>query len=89
MVDSIRRRVAEALVDPEARKAELERKKKEKELCEMGPWNRKLEEDPKLKAWANANPSAAKEAMKKYVAKEGGKGNCSSTELNYSNYFSN
>lgn len=88
MVNSIQRRVAEALIDPEVRKAELDKKKKERELCEMGPWNRRLEEDPKLKAWAKANPAAAKEEMKKYIAKEGGKKNCSAVELNYSNYFS-
>jgi len=89
MVDSIRRRVTEALVDPEARKAELERKKKEKELCEMGPWNRRLEEDPKLKAWAKANPSAAKEAKEKYIAKEGNSSNCSSFELNNRKFYNN
>jgi len=89
MLNSIKRRVAEALVDPEVRKAELEKKKKERELCEMGPWNRRLEEDPKLKAWAMANPAAAKVEMKKYVTKEGSKKNCSTVEFNYSNYFSN
>ena len=66
----------------------LEKKKKERELCEMGPWNRRLEDDPKLKAWAKANPAAAKEEMKKYIAKEDSKKNCSAVELNYSNYFS-
>ena len=83
MVGSINRRVADALVDPKVRKAELERKKKERELCEMGPWNRKLEEDPKLKAWAKANPSAAKTEMKRYIAKDGSKGSCSNLEFNY------
>lgn len=72
--------------------AEQDRKDKlkhEKELCAMGPWNRRLEEDPKLKAWAKANPSAAKEAMTRFIAKEGSKSNCSNVELNYSNYFAN
>jgi len=72
----------------EEAKAEAKRKK-ERVLCEMGPWNRRLEEDPKLKAWAKANPSAAKEAMTRFIAKEGNKSNCSSVELNYSNYFAN
>ena len=89
MVDSIRRRVNEALVDPEVRKAELKTKRKEKELCEMGPWNRRLEEDPKLKAWAKANPSAAREAKEKYLAKEGNSSNCSGFELNNRNFYSN
>lgn len=72
--------------------AEQDRKDKlarEKELCAMGPWNRRLEEDPKLKAWAKANPSAAKIAMDKYIAKEGSKKDCAAIEFNYSNYFSN
>lgn len=63
----------------EKEKADQERKAKaarEQELCKMGPWNRRLEEDPNLKAWANANPSAAKEAMKKFNDKESSNTNC-------------
>jgi hypothetical protein len=74
--------------ETQAKEADAKRQR-EKELCEMGPWNRRLEEDPKLKAWAKANPSAAKEAMTRFIAKEGNKRNCSSVELNYSNYFAN
>jgi hypothetical protein len=74
--------------EAQAKEADAKRQR-EKELCEMGPWNRRLEEDPKLKEWAKANPSAAKEAMKKYIAKEGSKSNCSSIEFNYGKYFSN
>jgi hypothetical protein len=74
--------------ETQAKEADAKRQR-EKELCEMGPWNRRLEEDPKLKAWAKANPSAAKEAMTRFIAKEGNKSNCSSVELNYSNYFAN
>lgn len=58
-------------------KEEAAKRQREKELCQMGPWNRRLEEDPKLKAWAKANPSAAKSEMKRYIAKEGTKGSCS------------
>jgi hypothetical protein len=74
--------------ESQAKDADAKRKR-ERELCEMGPWNRKLEEDPKLKAWAKANPSAAKEAMNKFIAKQGNKDSCSSVEFNYSNYFNN
>lgn len=78
------------IVSREAQAKEANAKRqREKELCEMGSWNRRLEEDPKLKEWAKANPSAAKEAMKKHSAKEGGKENCSNIEFNYSNFFNN
>lgn len=63
----------------EKEKADQERKAKaarEQELCKMGPWNRRLEEDPNLKAWASANPSAAKEAMKKFNDKESSNTDC-------------
>lgn len=51
-------------------KAEAERKAKEArelELCQMGPWNRYLEENAKMKAWAKANPAAAEKAKEKYI----------------------
>ena len=64
-------------------KEEAAKRQREKELCEMGPWNRRLEEDPKLKAWAKANPSAAKTEMERYKAKEGNKGSCTNLESNY------
>ena len=60
MVGSINRRVADALVDPEVRKAELERKQKEEALAKLEPWLRHLKENPKLKKWVDANPSAGK-----------------------------
>ena len=70
-------------------KEEAAKRQREKELCEMGPWNRRLEEDPKLKAWAKANPSAAKSEMERYIAKEGTKGSCSNFESNYAPKSSN
>ena len=77
-----------ALRESRAKEAEAKRQR-EKELCEMGPWKRKLEEDTKLKAWANANPSAAKQAMKKYIAKESSSSKCASVPSNNSNYWGN
>lgn len=41
---------------------------REKELCAMGPWNRYLEENPGVKQWAKANPSAAEASKKKFIA---------------------
>jgi hypothetical protein len=75
----------------QAKEADAKRLK-EKELCEMGPWNRRLEEDPKLKEWAKANPSAAEAEMKKYIARVGNPASCSNFEFIYNNsfrYFSN
>lgn len=64
-------------------KEEATKRQRDKELCEMGPWNRRLEEDPKLKAWAKANPSAAKTEMGRFKAKEGNKVSCTSLVFNY------
>ena len=76
-----------SLADIASREAQAKeanaKRQREKELCEMGPWNRRLEEDPKLKAWAKANPSAAKTEMERYIAKDGSKGSCSNLEFNY------
>jgi hypothetical protein len=68
LVRSISRRVDEALVDPEVRKAELARKKREAELSRMAPWDRHLEENPQLKAWVKANPAQAEKAREKFLA---------------------
>lgn len=75
-----------ALRELQAKEADAKRQR-EKELCEMGPWRRKLEDDPKLKTWAKANPSAAEEAMKKYIAKEGSRSNCANIQLNNFKYW--
>lgn len=51
-------------------KAEAERKaklKREQELCALGPWNKYLEENPGMKAWAEANPSLAEAKKKAYL----------------------
>ena len=68
LVRSISRRVDEALVDPEVRKAELTKQKREAELARMAPWDRHLEENPQLKAWVKANPAQAEKAREKFLA---------------------
>lgn len=67
MVSAIRRRVDDALIDPEVKKAQLEKARREAELARMGPWLRHLEENPNLKKWAEANPAAAEKAKEKFL----------------------
>ena len=38
-------------------------------LANLGPWQRHLEENPGLKAWAAANPEAAKREQEKFNRK--------------------
>lgn len=67
MMRSISRRVSESLVDPEVRKAQLAKEKRERELAKMEPWLRHLEQNPGLKKWAEANPKAAETAKEKFL----------------------
>lgn len=55
-----------------AAKEKAEQEQKEKvaralELCAMGPWNRYLEENPGIRKWVDANPTAAEAAKKKFL----------------------
>lgn len=68
MIQSIERRVANALVSPEERQAKIDKEKREAELCAMAPWQRYLEENPGIKAWAKANPEPAKAQKQKFLA---------------------
>jgi len=68
MINAIKRRVADALVSPEEKQAQLDKEKREKELCEMAPWQRYLEENPGMKQWAEANPGPAEAKKKKFLA---------------------
>ena len=68
MSASIIRRVNEALVDPDVRKAEIEKRRRELELARMAPWDRHLEENPQLKAWVKANPAQAQKAREKFLS---------------------
>lgn len=68
LVRSIGRRAEEALVDPAVRKTEIGKQKREAELARMAPWERHLEENPQLKAWAKANPVQAQKAREKFLA---------------------
>ena len=96
MLSYIARLLDEGSVSPEEiaerERAVLESKAKaarEVELCKMGPWNRRLEENPKLKEWAKANPSAAKKEMDRYIAKESDKADCTRIELHFGKNFEN
>ena len=73
---AIIRRVNEALVDPEVKLKRLEQAKKLRqqklrlqELERMEPWSRRLEENPGLKAWAEANPEAAEKEKERFLQK--------------------
>jgi len=70
MTTSIITRVTDALVDPEIRKKEMAQKKREDELAKMGPWLRYLEENPKLKKWIQANPTAGEKEKEKFLKKQ-------------------
>ena len=57
---------ANALKERELRQQRLEESRR---LGKMEPWARHLEENPGIKAWAEANPEAAKKAMEKFLSK--------------------
>ncbi|QNI68488.1 hypothetical protein [Synechococcus sp. BMK-MC-1] len=63
------RRLEQASIDPKiiaAQEAEAER---QRELAELTAWERHLEENPGLKAWAEANPSLAEQKRKEWATK--------------------
>lgn len=65
-IDSLVNSVTE---DPAVKKERLAKAKRERELAEMAPWVRHLEENPDLKKWAEANPKAAEKAKEKFLEK--------------------
>jgi len=67
----------------EEREAQAER---ERELCAMGPWNRYLEENPGIRKWAQANPTAANATKEKFLANPKNQKNCSPAG-NFSEFF--
>ena len=69
MMRAISTLVAEVTEDPNAKKARIEKIKRDRELAEMEPWLRHLEENPNLKKWAEANPKAAEKAKKDFLEK--------------------
>ena len=76
MINAIKRRVADALVSPEEKQAQLDKEKREKELCAMAPWQRYLEENPGMRQWAEANPGPAEAKKKKFLADPKNKTTC-------------
>jgi hypothetical protein len=75
MIDAIRVDIEAALVDPAVIKAQKEKEKRESELARLAAWDRYLEENPTLKAWAKANPNAAKVAREKWEKEQAKKEN--------------
>lgn len=69
MAKAINSLVNSATEDPVVRKERLAKAKRERELAEMAPWVRHLEENPDLKKWAEANPKAAEKAKEKFLKK--------------------
>jgi hypothetical protein len=76
MINAIERRIENALVSPEEKQAQLDKEKREKELCEMEPWQRYLEENPGIKEWAEANPGPAEAQKKKFLADPNNQNTC-------------
>lgn len=68
MVRVINSDIAKLLVDPAVVAAGKEKERKDAELAKMAAWDRHLASNPDLKAWANANPVAAKSARAKWEA---------------------
>jgi len=82
----INRLLREGAISPQEiaarEKAEAERLanlKREQELCALGPWNRYLEENPGMKAWAEANPGLADDKKKEILADPNSKKACAGT----------
>lgn len=68
MVSVIQSDIAQILVDPAVVAAQKAKELKEAELAKMAAWDRHLASNPDLKAWAQANPGAAKAARAKWEA---------------------
>ena len=83
MINAIERRVADALVSPEEKQAQLDKEKREKELCALGPWLRYLEENPGMKIWAEANPGPAEDKKKKFLADPKNQVSCGGSSPSY------
>jgi len=68
---------AEIAAKKKANAARVAKIKREQELCALGPWNRYLEENPGMKAWAAANPGPAEAQKKKYLQNPKNQASCS------------
>ena len=67
--------------DPALKKKRIAEAKRAKELCEMKPWQRHLEENPGLNAWAQANPGPAEIQKKKFLADPKNQSQCESSSV--------
>ena len=68
---------AEIKAREKAAQDRAEKLQREQELCALGPWNRYLEENPGMKAWAEANPGPAEIQKKKFLANPKNQTSCS------------
>ena len=57
----------EGAVDPKVIAAREAEKKRQQELCAMGPWNRYLAENPAMASWAKSNPQLAEAKKQKII----------------------
>ena len=59
---------AEIAAKEKAKAVRQAKVQRERELCALGPWKKYLEENPRMKAWAAANPGPAESQKKKFMA---------------------
>lgn len=67
MLRAISSEIEEITEDPNIKKQRIAKEKREKELAEMAPWNRYLEENPNIRKWAESNPKAAEVEKEKFL----------------------
>jgi hypothetical protein len=71
----------EEIAEREKAKEELKAKAaRERELCAMAPWNRYLDENPNMKAWAEANPKPAEARKQKFISDPNNQQGCSKAD---------
>ena len=83
MIDQIQRYIAELSIDPKVKAKQIKEKKLRQELCKLEPWSRYLEENPGMKAWAEANPGPAEKQRQKFLAEPKNSVSCGSNESKY------
>lgn len=76
----INRQLIKGAEDPKLIAARELKRKKQQELCAMGPWNRYLSENPAMAAWAKSNPQLA-EAKKQEIINDPKRKNDCGTSL--------
>ena len=57
-----------AAIDPKVLAAQKAAAAERRRLCALGPWKRRLESNPGLKAWVEANPALAEAQKEKFLS---------------------